>query len=127
MRTADKAIEYGTWALGTIAISLGMTMILQESSRMASPAWQQALTIMSADLWGVYMSALGCVMLIAICFDAWKWCGAAAVAISVAILGRTITSVMALDQPSASGTAPQFLFLVTALYLAHGITLLRRP
>lgn len=121
-------LQLGSYGLGVFAISVGTTLLLQDPARMSTPGWQVALTLFGPAFWGGYLLLAGVVMLAAIPFGhrGQYVLGCASIAIAAAIGLRAATSIAALDQPTASGTAPQFFVAMTAIYLAHGIAHLRR-
>lgn len=115
---SSRVITYG---LGLIAISTGLTLILQEHSRMSSPGWQTAFSYgPGPDVWGTYLLVAGAVMVSAIPFQQRTVAGWACIAIALAWSGRVIAAVVALDQPNASGTAPQAMLIVAGAYFVHG-------
>ena len=127
MTANDDAIRLGSYGLGAFALSIGATLIAQGQTRFSSPGWQMALSWgVSPDVRGAYLAVCGIATLVAIPFRAWKVLGCFTIAVSFVLAVRAVASFAALAEPNASGTAPQFYAAAAALYLAHGVTMLRR-
>ncbi|TRW85559.1 hypothetical protein FK535_09185 [Mycolicibacterium sp. 018/SC-01/001] len=126
MTANDDAIRIGSYGLGAFALSIGVTLIVQEDTRMSSPGWRVALSWIPPEAWGAYLAVCGVGILLTIPFGAWKVLGAFTGAVAVAFLLRGMASFIALTAPNASGTAPQFYAAGALLYFAHGITMMRR-
>lgn len=113
----SRAVTYG---LGLIAVSIGLTLLMQEHTRMQSPGWQTAFHVAGPTFWGLYLLAGGVVMVCAIPFKERQAVGWACIAVSLAWAGRVVAACVALDQPHASGTAPQAMLIVAGAYFMHG-------
>lgn len=118
-RQGSRVVTYG---LGTIAAAVGITLLLQEPPRMSSPGWQTAFAIpgLNSTFWGAYVTVFGVAMLAAIPLQNRKLLGYACIAIALAWSGRVVAATIALEQPHASGTAPQAMLIVAGAYFTHG-------
>ncbi len=120
-REKDSAIHLGSYGLGIAAISVGLTAMLQVDTRMSTPGWKALSSIVSPDFWGAWVLVCGLIMLVSIPMRGGNAIlAAASVAISLAVGLRAVAGFMALNDPTASGTGPQWLLVVAALFLAHG-------
>lgn len=118
-RQGSRIVTYG---LGLIAVAVGITLLLQEPPRMSSPGWQTAFAIpgLNSTFWGAYVTVFGAAMLAAIPGHNRKLLGYACIAVALAWSGRVIAATIALEQPHASGTAPQAMLIVAGAYFTHG-------
>lgn len=115
-----QAISYG---LAAITLATGLTLLLQESSRMSSPGWQMAFAIpgLNSTFWGTYVTLNGLAMLTALLLRRGNTLlGWACIAVAAAWLGRVLAASLALSQPDASGTAPLGMLIVAGAYFMHG-------
>lgn len=123
--TLHGAIRLGNAGFGLLAVTVGMTLALQTPTRMSTPGWEVALSLpgLDAKFWGIYMMIGGLLMLTAIPLQhrgrALVVLGSGAVAF--ALWGRAVAAFLALSEPNASGTAPQFFTAIAVVYLANSI------
>lgn len=120
-REKDSAIHLGSYGLGIAAISVGVTAMLQVDTRMSTPGWKMLSSIINPDFWGAWVMVCGLIMLISIPMRKGTIIlAAASVAVGLAVALRALAGFLALRDPTASGTGPQWLLLVSLLYFAHG-------
>lgn len=117
----DRAIHFGSYGLGIAAISVGLTAMLQVDTRMSTPGWRTLTEYINPDFWGAWVLVCGLIMLLAIPLRRGNVIlAAASVAVATAVLVRAAAGFLALGDPTASGTGPQWLLVIALLYLAHG-------
>lgn len=118
------AIRFGNAGFGALAISVGLTLLLQDRARMSTPGWEVALSIpgLGPRFWGAYMAVGGLLMLTALLLKGRgrQLVAIGSTAVAFALWGRAIAAFYALDDPAASGSAPQFFTALAVLYLANG-------
>jgi hypothetical protein len=119
------AIRFGSWGLGALALLTGLTLILQDHSRMGSPGWQTAFAVgLGPTFWGAILAWAGAAMLISILFgdrgDTALGCWA--ILISTVIFLRAVASFIALmHHPAASCAAAPFFLAMSFVYLTYGL------
>lgn len=114
----------GAWGFTILALTWGLTLLLQSPSRFSAPGWQVAMSILGPDFWGYWLLVSGALMLVAMLRKdrGRRWMLVGSLMVSFAVWGRAVAAVFAASvEPTVSWTGPQGWAALAVVYMAQGL------
>lgn len=126
VNSKDWALHLGSWGWSLFAISIGATLLLQDDSRITSPAWAVAVSFGGVAFWAWWMISGGVLMLISLLIPrAAALMIIGGVVVSFAFWARCGYGIAAAHLPNASLIGPQMFGVFAVVYLVQAVMNLR--
>lgn len=114
----------GAWGFTALAISWGLTLLLQSDTRVTNTGWRIALSVFGPDFWGWWMLVSGLIMLAAMLRKdrGRRLMLVGSLMVSFAVCGRAVAAALgAYVDSTVSWTGPQGWAALAAVYMAQGL------